>query len=489
MTTWLDEERIISALDPFTTLPDWLASCMRGDEVARVLERHVPELASGDLRLVSCTPQRLRSKEEQWLARYSLMVAEPGGESREVVLVGTLWAPSRGAPMPGAYVATNTALGESDWWCWLPELRLELHAQEADPALPALPTLTSPDAAAGLLQPILRSAGYPDATIARCDPDVVRYKPGSRCTVVVHLTYAGPAASPGEATPPEVVVLKTHQGDKGQTAWTAMTALWENPTTWRDHVSLAEPLAFFPHERILVQGPVLEERTLKELAREAIADGSKAAIWGLRTELAKTARALVGIHRSRVSYGRTATFEDELTEVREVVQRLTHTVPYLASAAEPLVSRLEQLSSSVPADAIVPAHHDFRPAQVLLHQGRVGFIDFDGSCMAEPALDLGRFRAKLRDIGISTLTADGRRLDSSEMSRNFALLDDLCEHFLTSYTAHAPVSRTRVLLWETCDLLTAMLHAWTKVRLARLEPRMAVLINQLRTPIGPTAMR
>jgi hypothetical protein len=38
-----------------------------------------------------------------------------------------------------------------------------------------------------------------------------------------------------------------------------------------------------------------------------------------------------------------------------------------------------------------------------------------------------------------------------------------------------------VLLWESCDLLTAMLHAWTKVRLLRLEPRMAVLVNQLRT--------
>jgi hypothetical protein len=32
-----------------------------------------------------------------------------------------------------------------------------------------------------------------------------------------------------------------------------------------------------------------------------------------------------------------------------------------------------------------------------------------------------------------------------------------------------------VRLWETCDLLTTMLHAWTKVRLARLEPRLAIL--------------
>jgi hypothetical protein len=33
----------------------------------------------------------------------------------------------------------------------------------------------------------------------------------------------------------------------------------------------------------------------------------------------------------------------------------------------------------------------------------------------------------------------------------------------------------RVQLWETIDLVTAMLHAWTKVRLLRVEPRLIVL--------------
>jgi hypothetical protein len=33
----------------------------------------------------------------------------------------------------------------------------------------------------------------------------------------------------------------------------------------------------------------------------------------------------------------------------------------------------------------------------------------------------------------------------------------------------------RVQFWETIDLVTAMLHAWTKVRLLRVEPRLIVL--------------
>ena len=54
-------------------------------------------------------------------------------------------------------------------------------------------------------------------------------------------------------------------------------------------------------------------------------------------------------------------------------------------------------------------------------------------------------------------------------------------HFLTEYQRHAHVSTARVLLWETCDLMTTMLHAWTKVRLLRIDPRLQVLLHQLRT--------
>ena len=37
-------------------------------------------------------------------------------------------------------------------------------------------------------------------------------------------------------------------------------------------VTLAEPLAYLPEDRVLVQGPVPEACTLKDLAREALTD-------------------------------------------------------------------------------------------------------------------------------------------------------------------------------------------------------------------------
>jgi aminoglycoside phosphotransferase (APT) family kinase protein len=151
------------------------------------------------------------------------------------------------------------------------------------------------------------------------------------------------------------------------------------------------------------------------------------------------------------------------------------------TAAEPLLQRLAALASGVGPDPVVTVHHDFRPAQVLLYRGRIGFIDFDGSCMAEPALDLGRFRAKLRDICISAPAESGLPPMGDALEARLRLLDGVCDDFLAVYRRHASVTPERVALWETTDLLTALLHAWTKVRTHRVAPRLAVLRHALVT--------
>ncbi|HEX6151175.1 phosphotransferase [Nocardioides sp.] len=472
MNTRLLDDELVDSLSAFAALPEWLADGMDGALIGHLLD----DLADGGLRVSACTPERLRAKGEEWLARYRVEVVDPEGERREVVLVGNLWPPAAGDPPVDEPGTDRAGFGEPGWRCWLPEVRLELRAQEHDEALPALPLLVEPEAAAGLLRRVLPAAGY-DAAVVGCLPDVVRYKPGSRCTVVVHVDYE---TSNGGARPPSPVVLKTHQGDKGGTAWEAMSALWDRQQAWRGSVIMAEPLAFLPEERILVQGPVPERCTLKDLARRAFAAGEPL-LTELRDELTKTARALSAVHDSGAVYGRTATLDQEITEIHEVIDRLAHTVPKLEGAGAALMARLSDVAATVPADPVVAAHHDFRPAQVLLHEGRVGFIDFDGAAMAEPALDVGRFRAKLRDIGISALAASGQPMTGPALDENLRLQDELCDHFLAAYQEHAQVSATRVLLWETCDLFTAMLHAWTKVRIARLEPRLVALRHRIAT--------
>jgi len=55
----------------------------------------------------------------------------------------------------------------------------------------------------------------------------------------------------------------------------------------------------------------------------------------------------------------------------------------------------------------------------------------------------------------------------------------ICELFLTEYEKHATVSRTRVFLWETLDLLSLVLGSWLKLKLGRLDNCLFMLERHL----------
>ena len=491
MTTTAYDEAI-EALAPFAELPDWLAAPMRPDRLEESLRRHVPELTDGTLTLLSCRADQLRAKEDQWLARCRVTLTTPpttadtdtdtdtgtDGQTREVVLVGVLHHPHQGDPDPLPH--TQARFGEPGYQVWLPDLRLHLAQEETDPGLPSLGDLTDPHASARLIETMLRQGNHPHAHITTSTPTIARYKPGSRCTIVYDLTYDPPAP-----TLPNPVIAKTHQGDKGAYAHQAMTALWNTHLSHGHHVLLAEPLGYLPHDRILLQGPVPEDQTLKELCHHAFTTTDPHLLDTLRTHLTATAHALAALHTSGATYPGSVTFADEVAVTRTLLANLSHSVPELASWAEPTLSHLESGDRSVTADAEVSSHNSFSPAQVLLHPGVPAFIDFDSAAMGEPAMDIGRFRAGLRCVGVPALGKHPEGYRDDLLQQRLTLMDDICDQFLADYQAHAPVTTQRVLLWESLDLLTSMLHTWTKGRLEKVVPRLATLRHQLGHPLLP----
>jgi len=470
-------------LERFAELPPWLVAVTDDDRVADALVSAVPELRDGTRQLLACKLERVRLKGRSWTVIYDLTLDGPAAGPPEVVRVrGTILPPGDGAP---GRVATGPdgapagpPLGAQGWRAELPGLRLLLEAEQGDPGLPALPRLTDPDQARALLEESIRSSpAYAGLRIRSCTPRVMRYKPGSRCTILYELDYDQGAADPSW---PEVVVAKTYHGDKGRVAWAGMRALWESPMA-TSGVAIAEPLAFLPELNVLVQGPIPEEQTLREALQEALRGGDPAAARDLHDHLATTAAGLAALHTCGVRLGELLTWEDELAEVREVVDRLAASVPELAAAAAPLLARLEAVAAEHPADPAGPAHRSFRLPQVLLSGGRLGFIDFDGFCQAEPALDVALFRATVKSVG---MTAGGEGEAAGPEAR-LARGKELADLFLDRYAEHAPISRTRVALWESLDLFTMVLHSWTKAKPARISDAMFMLRDHLATvPAG-----
>jgi hypothetical protein len=435
----------------------------------------VPELASGQLAIQKLVVKRMRLKKGQsgWTGQYELKVAAPGAEPHELMLFERLIPPELPAP---EFVGAQGAFGSDGWRCYVPELRLELQSQPADPALPALPILTDPITARDLLERGIRacSPAYADISIASCTIKHLRYKPGSRATVVYELAYAPEHAARGW---PPIVVAKTYSGSKGQNAYDGMAALWASPLSRGDLVTLAEPLAYLTELKVLVQGPIYEDQTLEDMLKAAVSAGTPEALGELDKYMRKTAAGLAALHQSGVAYGETISWEDELAEVREVIARLAGMIPELADAAEPLLQHLEALAADAPPDPVLPAHRAFRPAQVLIHQGTIGFIDFDGFGQSEPALDLSRFLRKTRALGLDAAKVDPTSPAGLE---RVAQMEAIGEAFLRAYEARVPVSRQRIALWEALDLLTLVLYCWTKIEPERLSSTMLLLQQHLR---------
>jgi hypothetical protein len=442
-------------------MPGWLGVLDDPARVEAALHNVVPGLRGAKV-------GNVRLRNGAWTARCRLDLA---GAERSVYYSATIVPPGQDQP---AATPPPSAMSEApERGGWVPGLRLALVPEpQAEAKLPAMAMLTDPERARAFLEDVIRagSPGYRDLRILSCAPRVMRYSPGSRCTILYRLELPADGHAAGY---PDVVIAKTyHRQDKGRTAWDGMHGLWQSPLRTSGVVAIAEPLAWVPELNVLVQGPIRQERTLKDLLLETLADSERAGREELRGYVAKAAAGLAEMHRSGVPSDRRRGFADELAEVREVLGRITAQLPDLAGAADPVLDAVERLADRVPADTPSPAHRSFRPAQVLLHQGRIGFIDFDGFCHAEPALDVALFRATVRDLGMTTLPAAA----SPEAQRALlADLDELCEGFLAAYQALAPVSRERVAVWEALDLLTNVLHAWTKAKPTRLTHAVALL--------------
>jgi hypothetical protein len=224
---------------------------------------------------------------------------------------------------------------------------------------------------------------------------------------------------------------------------------------------------------VLVQGPIREEQTLKDFIRFALRTNKAEMYDTLHAYVRKTAAGLAEMHQCGVRYGEIVSWEDELADVREQHSELVSVLPQLANLGTALLTRLEMLAGVHPADLPAPAHRSFRPAQVLLHQGEIGFIDFDGFCQAEPAMDLALFMSTVKNISLNGVDPDkdkkGDGIDPELRLARMIQAEKICDIFMDEYAQHAPVYRPRVLLWETLDLLSLVLGSWTKLKLGRLD--------------------
>ncbi len=405
MTTTYDPTTIVSSLAAFGELPDWLSAGMDPRRVREGLERQVPELLRRALpvagvhdRPAACQgrrvaravhPERRRARRRASRGRAGRATSgRPDGEPSDPTDVSVGVA---GSVSPGGAVRSRTR-GST---CGSRPSTTPCRRCRGWPIRRRRPGCSSrssgtagyTDVGDHLLRPRRRAVQAGQPLHRRRRAHLRRRSRSLRC----RRTAWSSRPTTGRRARPR----GTRWWRCGSTRRRgAMPCGWPNRSaTWRTNGSWCKD-----------RSPGIgSSRTWPGWRSPTVTSGSSA---GSAQQLAATAQGIAAVHTSGVTYGPTDTIEDELDKVREVVDRLAASVPELAEAAQPLVGCLAGLARETDPDPVVPCHHDFRPAQVLLDGEGVSFVDFDGACMGEPALDLGRFRAKLRDTGISAFGPD-----------------------------------------------------------------------------------
>jgi aminoglycoside phosphotransferase (APT) family kinase protein len=457
-----------AGIEVFERPPDWLLNAVDGNQVAEAL-RALPEVRAAG-HLSSCQAVDLRLSKAGWSVWYDVTMATVDAGDRLITLTGSL-DPAR-IVRPGISEASPASqvvlpFGDNGWSATLQGLGLMVHTAPGDGRLPALALLTDPGRARTLLEHTIDQQAYPGIRISACEPRVVRYSRGVRATLVVPLHY-GPDADPSW---PDAVVAKVHRSDAGAHAFAALRALGETDLSCGRVVTIPEALAYMLEHRVLVQRVVPKECSLTDLLVAVAPNGAGPGMEQLLIALRRTADGLVALHSCGVHLGEERTHVALLRRLGINLGRLERIVPSVAGVANQLIDHLERRARDVPSDSPRPAHGSFRPAQVLVRAGGVAFIDFDGCCMAEPANDIGRFRARLREVG---LAAPGGRLPPLSAARR-AVLDELADVFLDRYEEQCTVNRERVALWEDLELTTALVQTWTHGKLNRIPTLLSLL--------------
>jgi hypothetical protein len=308
------------------------------------------------------------------------------------------------------------------------DLGLSVQAFPADAGLPALAASCTPSAQ-GPLWPALESAARvqlgADAwrlVAARAEP--VRYKPANRCVIRYDLTLEHPHLRGDECsahrTLPlfgkvyadleqagfvEAMMQQLYAEQAGLQAGTraggsAAPLFLPRPLGLVAALGLRLDAAVHPAEG--QAEPVLDgKRVLRPQVRRDRA-GRITRVDIPRDELRSAALALARLHTSAVwptdKPPRTGALEAKRACKR--AQVIAARYPAQAQAALQLAQQLAAYLERMQPDVYRPAHGGFKASQLLFQGPHAVMVDFDGFCLADPALDIGYCLAYLRPSGL-----------------------------------------------------------------------------------------
>lgn len=207
---------------------------------------------------------------------------------------------------------------------------------------------------------------------------ILKHAPGKRCVIVYELDDG-----------PRRFIGKIYRKNRGEMIFANWRLLWQSADAQAartgEPLGMPEPLVYFPELGMVLQRAV-PGRPLTEKSTDAD--------W--RLAMRCIGRNLATLHGLPPVMGEKKTLADHLQKYcHPGPQALCDACPELAPLVTTILRGLaaQESSASVPA---CPVHGDLNLAQIFIAGEQAWFVDFDGLCLTDPALDVGNFLVTLQ---------------------------------------------------------------------------------------------
>lgn len=422
-----------------------------------VFRRELPGWTDAAIRVNRCSLRpgktarsRKAIRDGQLLVVYTLGIELDGGAEREFVLLGA--APAGPEYFDPALDVRHAGLLDHPavvpfrrLGAYLPDLEAAIFFSLLDPVLPGLAEVSGAQGGS-ILAPFLDEC-HAGGRIERIESELKHYKPLHRAVLRVTATFTGPGAIPA----PRSFYVKLFGDGRGSESYQDLVGLW-SAAQRSTHLRLPEPLGYDPRRNMLVMSEAGGGRALSDWIKR-LEHGetlSASELERLDRCMVVMAHALEELQCSGLRAAERRTFQGELERVRADHQLLhaeSAKAPDLALAIGRLVARLSALAPE--QETLVPAHGGFRHKQTVGDERSLAIIDWDGFCLASPALDAATFLVRL---GHCPWGSPG---SAPELER-------ATERFRAEFHAALPEVGTRLALYEALVLTEQVLRSFRR---------------------------
>jgi len=258
----------------------------------------------------------------------------------------------------------------------LPDLDMVIWAFPNDPELPHLPDVIDPQKVLPYLPYDSLPAGVDGPRdLTDVSVEVIHYYPEERCTSRYSLQWGLPEA-------PRTVTLigKTFKDKTGQEVYRRLRQLWQSAQEQPEGFAVAQPLSYDSRVKTVWQEavPGVPAISLMSTARR-------------KEWLVAIAKGLARLHQSPSVSSTTLALSDHLEDLRTKTEKLQYAFPVSQKPLELLRQSLEQSAPRLTPAPRTFIHGDFHLRQLLVHEGKVVFLDFDECGLGDPLQDLASF--------------------------------------------------------------------------------------------------